>query len=124
MLDTSETDRFAVAQVARPVAVLDVDVGAVLAGELAGAALLAAALPLAEVDGADDDADEPLPEDAQPAISPAAASSVTPPNPARKRFVIIAIPFVLARTCSRQPPGPTAGPSRAVTQCSVQALIY
>jgi hypothetical protein len=100
MLDTRATDRFAVAQAARPVAVLDFDVGAVLAGELAGAALLA--LPLAEVDGADDDADVPLPEDAQPATSAAAATSVTPPSPARKRFVIIAIPFVLVRACPRQ----------------------
>jgi hypothetical protein len=99
MLGTRATDRFAVAQEARPVAVLDFDVGAV-AGELAGAALLE--LPLAEVDGADDpDADVPLPEDAQPATSAAAAISVTPPSPVRKRFVVIAIPFVLVRVCSR-----------------------
>jgi hypothetical protein len=100
MFDTRLTDRFAVAQAARPVAVLDFDVGA-LAGVLAGAALLA--LPLADVDGAaDPDADVPLPEDAQPVTSAAAATSVTPPSPARKRFVIIAIPFVLARACSPQ----------------------
>src|ERR1700749_5357834 len=102
MLGTRATDRFAVAQAARPVAVLDFDVGAV-AGELAGTALpLPLTLPLAEVDGADDpDADVPLPEDAQPATSAAAVISVTPPSPARRRFGIIAIPFVLVRVCSR-----------------------
>jgi hypothetical protein len=101
MLGTRATDRFAVVQAARPVAVLDFDVGAV-SGELAGAALLALPPPpLAEVDGADDDADVPLPDDAQPATSAAAAISVTPPSPARKRFVIIPTPFVLARARSR-----------------------
>src|ERR1700753_3470857 len=104
MLGTRATDRFAVAQAARPVAVLDFDVGEGARG-MAGTALpLPLTLPLAEVDGADDpDADVPLPEDAQPATSAAAAISVTPPSPARRRFVIIAIPFVLGGGCPRPP---------------------
>jgi hypothetical protein len=98
------TDRSAVLHAARPpVAVLDFGAG-VAAGELAGGAPPVLAL-LAGVDGAADDADEPLPEDPQPAASAAAATSVTPPSPARsarKRTVIIPIPFVLALACSAQ----------------------
>ena len=48
------------------------------------------------MDEADDEADVPPPDDAQPAASVAAATKVTPPSPIWKRFVIIAIPFVLA----------------------------
>jgi hypothetical protein len=97
------TDRSAVLHAARPVAVLDFGDG-VAGGELAGGAPPVLALP-AGVDGAADDADEPLPEDPQPAASAAAATSVTPPSPARsarKRTVIIPIPFVLALACSSQ----------------------
>jgi hypothetical protein len=100
---TRLTDRFAVAHAARPVAVLDFDVGVATAGELAEDGVLLGLL--AGVDGAADDADVPLPEDPQPAASAAAATSVTPPRAAfsvRKRFVIIAIPFVLALVCSAQ----------------------
>jgi hypothetical protein len=78
---------------------------------------------LAGEDDAGDDAGVPLPEDPQPADSAAAATSVTPPSPSWKRFVIISIPFVLALVCSAQIWDRPQVQSSA-TQCSVQAAIY
>src|SRR5580692_5423340 len=125
MLAARLTDRLAVLHAARPDAAEDCEVGAV-AGVLAAAVPLPLVLPLGLVermDEADDEADAPPPDDAQPAASVAAATKVTPPSPIWKRFVIIAIPFVLApfgcaQTCDRPPVL-----SRA-TQCSVQPLMY
>jgi hypothetical protein len=105
MFDTRLTDRFAVLHAARPVAAEDFEVG-VVAGELAADVPLPLVAPLGLVEGtdeADDDADVPLPDDAQPAASVAAATKVTPPSPIWKRFVIILIPFVLARSAARRP---------------------
>jgi hypothetical protein len=91
------TERFAVAQAARPDAAVDRAVG-VTAGELvAGAALIVAEAELLAVVAAECGA-VALPEDAQPAAVATAATSqpTVRPRRARTESVIIPIPFVFA----------------------------
>jgi hypothetical protein len=105
------TDRFAVVQAARPVAVVDFYLGTGV-GDPAGAAL-SVGLWLAGVDGGAEDADCPFPDDPQPAATAAAATSdddtatprraATTPRRTRPELVIIPIPFVLARSALRTP---------------------